>query len=79
MLAAVSYVGRQQVPRFAAFFGCLHYAMLRPEEARRVAEWAGRTSAPNDPVVHPDRRSALATKAGEDVVGVAADAAEGGG
>ena len=33
MLAAVSYVGRHQGPRFLAFFGCLFYAMMRPEEA----------------------------------------------
>ncbi|MGI5225730.1 tyrosine-type recombinase/integrase [Actinoallomurus sp. CA-142502] len=33
MLAAVSYLGRHQGPRFLAFFGCLFYAMMRPEEA----------------------------------------------
>ncbi|MEV0408917.1 site-specific integrase [Actinoallomurus sp. NPDC050550] len=33
MLAAVSYIGRHQGPRFIAFFGCLFYAMMRPEEA----------------------------------------------
>lgn len=36
---AVSYVGRGQGTRFVAFFACLHYAMLCPDEA------AGRTDA----------------------------------
>ena len=38
MLAAVSYVGRRQGPRFVAFFGCLYYAMLRPEEAAGLTD-----------------------------------------
>lgn len=38
MLAAVSYVGRYQGPRFVAFFGCLYYGMLRPEEAAGLTE-----------------------------------------
>jgi integrase len=33
MLAAVSYVGQSQGPRFLAFFACMFYGMLRPEEA----------------------------------------------
>jgi integrase len=32
VLAAVSYVGRRQGLRFLAFFACLYYGMLRPEE-----------------------------------------------
>jgi integrase len=32
LLAAVSYVGRTQGPRFIAFFACMYYGMLRPEE-----------------------------------------------
>ena len=32
MLVAVSYVGRGQGPRFVAFFACMFYAMMRPEE-----------------------------------------------
>ncbi len=32
MLAACSYVGRRQGPRFVAFFGCMYYAMMRPAE-----------------------------------------------
>lgn len=32
MLTVVSYVGRRQGPRFAAWFGCMYYAMMRPEE-----------------------------------------------
>ncbi|NYI95898.1 integrase [Streptomonospora nanhaiensis] len=32
MLTMVSYVGRRQGPRFAAWFGCMYYAMMRPEE-----------------------------------------------
>lgn len=32
MLVAVSYVGLKQGPRFVAFFACLYYAMMRPEE-----------------------------------------------
>ncbi|MDA2804471.1 tyrosine-type recombinase/integrase [Nocardiopsis suaedae] len=31
-LTMVSYVGRTQGPRFAAWFGCMYYAMMRPEE-----------------------------------------------
>lgn len=38
MLAAVSYVGRSQGPRFVAFFGCMYYAMLRPEEVAGLTE-----------------------------------------
>ena len=38
MLAAVSYVGRQQGPRFVAFFGCMYYGMLRPEEAAGLTD-----------------------------------------
>lgn len=38
MLAAVSYVGRRQGLRFLAFFGCLYYGMLRPEEALGLTE-----------------------------------------
>jgi hypothetical protein len=34
LLAAVSYVGRSQGPRFIGFFACMYYAMLRPEEVR---------------------------------------------
>ena len=32
MLAACSYVGRGQGPRFVAFYGCMYYAMMRPAE-----------------------------------------------
>ena len=32
MLAACSYVGRRQGPRFVAFYGCMYYAMMRPAE-----------------------------------------------
>ncbi len=32
MLAAVTYVGRRQGPRFLTFFACMFYGMLRPEE-----------------------------------------------
>lgn len=32
MLTAVWQVGREQGPRYVAFFGCLYYAMMRPEE-----------------------------------------------
>jgi integrase len=32
MLAYCSYVGRRQGPRFAAFFACMYYAMMRPSE-----------------------------------------------
>lgn len=32
LLAFVSYVGKQQGLRFIAFFACMFYAMLRPEE-----------------------------------------------
>jgi integrase len=32
MLVACSYVGRNQGPRFVAFFGCMYYAMMRPSE-----------------------------------------------
>lgn len=32
MLVAVTYVGREQGPRFVAFFGCMYYGMMRPEE-----------------------------------------------
>lgn len=38
MLAAVTYVGRQQGPRFLAFFGCMFYGMLRPEEVAGLTE-----------------------------------------
>lgn len=38
MLAAVSYVGRDQGRRFEAFFGCMYYGMLRPEEAAGLTE-----------------------------------------
>jgi hypothetical protein len=32
MLVMTSYVGAGQGPRFVAFFGCMFYAMMRPEE-----------------------------------------------
>jgi len=32
MLAACGRVGRRQGPRFAAFYGCMYYAMMRPSE-----------------------------------------------
>jgi integrase len=32
MLAACSYVGRRQGPRFVAFYACMYYAMMRPSE-----------------------------------------------
>jgi integrase len=32
MLTVVSYVGHRQGPRFAAYFGCMFYAMMRPSE-----------------------------------------------
>jgi hypothetical protein len=32
MLVMTSYVGTGQGPRFVAFFGCMFYAMMRPEE-----------------------------------------------
>lgn len=32
LLTTVSYVGRSQGPRFLAFFACMYYAMMRPEE-----------------------------------------------
>jgi integrase len=32
MLTACSYVGLRQGPRFAAFFACMYYAMMRPAE-----------------------------------------------
>ena len=38
LLAAVSYVGNRQGPRFRAFFGCLYYGMLRPEEATGLTD-----------------------------------------
>jgi integrase len=37
MLAACSYVGRRQGPRFIAFFGCMYYAMMRPAEVAALA------------------------------------------
>lgn len=38
MLTAVSYVGRDQGRRFVAFFGCMYYAMARPEEVIELRE-----------------------------------------
>ncbi|MDB4873203.1 MAG: hypothetical protein JWL97_4207 [Gemmatimonadales bacterium] len=32
LLATVSYLGKRQGPRFVAFFACMFYGMLRPEE-----------------------------------------------
>lgn len=32
MLTTATYVGRRQGPRFAAFYGCMFYAMMRPAE-----------------------------------------------
>ena len=32
MLTVVSYIGRRQGLRFAAFYGCMFYAMMRPSE-----------------------------------------------
>jgi integrase len=32
LLATVSYIGKTQGPRFIAFFACMYYGMLRPEE-----------------------------------------------
>jgi integrase len=32
MLAACATIGRNQGPRFVAFFGCMYYAMMRPSE-----------------------------------------------
>ncbi|MGW9447110.1 tyrosine-type recombinase/integrase, partial [Bacillus mobilis] len=36
VLTAVSYVGRRQGPRFSAWFGCMYYAMMRPEEVANL-------------------------------------------
>jgi integrase len=35
-LAMVSYVGRRQGPRFTAWFGCMYYAMMRPQEVANL-------------------------------------------
>ena len=32
MLAVCGDIGQSQGPRFAAFFGCMYYAMMRPSE-----------------------------------------------
>ncbi|HTP16759.1 MAG TPA: tyrosine-type recombinase/integrase [Streptosporangiaceae bacterium] len=40
MLAAVSYVGRRQGPRFVAFYGCMFYAMMRPSEVTALTKAA---------------------------------------
>lgn len=32
MLSVCATIGRNQGPRFAAFFGCMYYAMMRPSE-----------------------------------------------
>lgn len=45
MLMAVSYVGRGQGPRFVAFFACMYYAMMRPEEVINLKE--GQCELPN--------------------------------
>ncbi|WP_150244854.1 tyrosine-type recombinase/integrase [Nocardiopsis quinghaiensis] len=36
VLTAVSYVGRRQGPRFVAWFGCMYYAMMRPQEVANL-------------------------------------------
>lgn len=38
MLAAASYVGRRQGPRFVAFYGCMFYAMMRPSEVTALVK-----------------------------------------
>jgi integrase len=38
MLAACSYVGRRQGPRFVAFYGCMYYAMMRPAEVSALTK-----------------------------------------
>jgi integrase len=38
MLAACSYVGRRQGPRFAGFYGCMYYAMMRPAEVAALTK-----------------------------------------
>jgi integrase len=38
MLTVVSYVGRRQGPRFAAFYGCMFYAMMRPSEVTSLTK-----------------------------------------
>ncbi|WP_206060694.1 tyrosine-type recombinase/integrase [Nonomuraea basaltis] len=35
-LTMCSYIGRRQGPRFAAFFGCMYYALMRPAEVSRL-------------------------------------------
>jgi integrase len=38
MLAATSYIGRRQGPRFVAFYGCMFYAMMRPSEVTSLSK-----------------------------------------
>jgi integrase len=38
MLAACSYVGYRQGPRFVAFFACMYYAMMRPSEVAALTK-----------------------------------------
>lgn len=60
MLAAVSYVGRRQGPRFVAFFACLYYGMLRPEEAAGLTDDNLELPATGWGVLHAgDTRSAV--------------------
>jgi integrase len=63
LLAMVSYIGRRQGPRFIAFFACLYYGMLRPEEvcALRVQDchlpekgWGRLTLEKTDPAPGKD-------------------------
>jgi integrase len=38
MLAACSYIGQRQGPRFVAFFACMYYAMMRPSEVAALTK-----------------------------------------
>lgn len=64
MLAACSYVGRRQGPRFVAFFGCMYYAMMRPAEVAaltrdgcQLPDKDGVISRSPTPVLPPGGRS----------------------
>jgi hypothetical protein len=38
MLVTCSYLGRNQGPRFVAFYGCMYYAMMRPSEVAALTK-----------------------------------------
>ena len=74
MIAACAGIGRDQGPRFAALYGCMYYAMMRPSEVAALTRagcqlprtgW-GYLAAQLRRAAHPGRRLGRAQRRGPD-------------